>query len=517
MKSKILIALFCVLLWPVCAFALGLDSIVEHSPLITMGVAMAFTPVAFVMPKQNASLKTLVDARKKLLDEEQYILDNPEETRGEGDDAVTNLSKEQRSRLDTLKSDLTQLDDLIASAERRADARKQQIELERRSQQPERPRIVPDMRSGFSDGEHRDMNGFSLGRVVQLLSEGRSLEQLDGIEGEMAIEGRKEAIESGIEVRGRSVMISGNALMSAERRDMTATGGTNLNQGGNTIATGKMPLLDSLMNRLVFSELGATVLTGLVGNFDAPRLVDGTSPSGKAENAAADEYSPTTTQVSFSPNRLPTYVQVSNQLLMQSNDRALTTILEQNLRRKLATLMEIAFINGSGTNAAEGILQTSGIGSVTTIVGSAAPTALSLAEVIALETEVAVDNADIGQLSYLMAARLKGKLKGTAKVASSDSKTLIDDANPDMLNGYGYAVSNGVPTNLTSGSTSNLTALIFGNFMDYYIAQWSGIELLVDPYSSSKNGLTDVNAAVYYDGHCVRPQSFAACSDAVYS
>jgi len=456
------------------------------------------------------TLKELIEARKALLGKIDAILDNPEARDAEGNE-TGELTDEQSQTLNTHKDELRKLDEKIEAIQEHEENRRKQARLEDEARQVVTPRYTG-VQDRLSRSEQRDVNRFSLGRTIRMLAQGRDPETIDGVEGEMVQEGRHEAIASGIEVKARSVMISGKAVSNPELRDLTATGGTSLNQGGMTIQTGKMGLLDSLMNALVFRSLGATVMDGLVGNFDQPRIVDGSDPSGKAENAQADEYSPTTAQVSFSPNRLPTVVEVSHQLLIQSNERALESFLQNHLIRKLSTLMEAAFINGSGTNAAEGILQTSGIGSVA---GGAAGGAPTWQDIIDLEREVAVDNALLGSLNYLTNSKVVAKLKGTAKFSSTDSYTILDDRAGNQLNGYPYAVTNAVPSNLTKASGTALSAIIFGNFVDYTIAQWSGIEFLVNPYSKDDYGLTRVNAAVYYDGHVIRPQSFAAMQDAI--
>jgi HK97 family phage major capsid protein len=328
----------------------------------------------------------------------------------------------------------------------------------------------------------------------------------------MAMDGISEAKASGIEIRGRGVMVSGKALQSAQSRDLSATGGTDGNKGGMTIPTQKLGLLDSLMHGNPIAQLGGTVLTNLVGNFDLPRIIDGADPAKKTENAQADEYDPTVDQVSFAPNRLPTVIEVSTQLMIQGNESALMAFLQNHLRRKLAQLMGKAFINGNGVNEAEGILQTSGIGAV---VGGANGLAPAWTHIVGLETAVANDDALEGNLSYLTNSKVVGKLKVTPKVSGTDSRMILEDRENATLNNHNWLSSNAVPSNLTKGSGTSLSAMIFGNFIDYYQAQWSGIEFLVNPYSKDDQGLVRINASIFYDGHVVRPESFAAMADII--
>jgi len=372
----------------------------------------------------------------------------------------------------------------------------------------------------YSEQEKRDLSRFSLTNLVAQLSE-RGAAGLEGIELEMTQEGLREARASGIAPRG--VMVSAKALrfgaIGREARDMTATGTTSTagDQGGMVVQTNKLGLLDHLFNRNVLVQAGATVLTGLTGNIELPRIVVGTEPAKKAENAQADEYTATMAKLALQPRRLPTVIEVSNQLLKQGNV-SVDAFLQSHLDRLLRQVMEKALIHGGGTNEPTGILGTSGIGAI--YAGAAAAdntnadgSGLVWSDIVNLEKEVAIDNADLGSLGYLTNATQIGKAKKTVRVSSTDSMFIIDDRFGRQVNGYNYFVSNNVSSALTKGSGTGLSAWIFGNFADLVIAQWGGIEFLVNPYSKDDYGLTRINAAVYYDGGVVRPVSFAAGDD----
>ncbi len=406
-----------------------------------------------------------------------------------------------------------------ALRQEQADRRREQAALENRVQDfrgrhgrdPHDGEVVtPQYRQKIDWKRDSEEPDFSLARLIRSLTspEGRPT----GAEAEWAQEGRREATASGIFTRAGSVLIPDRAF---ERRDLTATGGTGLNQGGQTVQTQKTRLLDSLFSDPAVARAGATVMSDLVGNLDVPRIIPGTDPSGKTENAQADEYNPTTEQVSFSPNRLPTYVDLSNQLLIQSRDRDLEGIIRRHLRRTLGAIMDKAFLNGSGTNAAEGILQTSGIGNVV-----AGPGAVTWEDIVNLAREVGEDDADTDESgAFITNHQIAALLRRTPKISSTDSKMILEPG-PDgieRLMGRRVLISSNVPSDLASGSYSNLSAMIFGNFTDYMVGYWSGIEFLVNPYSKDTEGITRVNASVYYDGHVVRPQSFAAILDAVTS
>ena len=456
--------------------------------------------------KRGATLSELTETRSNKIAALDALLEKDE------------LSAEERKQHDDLDKEIDQLDQRIKLLQK-AEARKaEQEELEKRERRIVTPRILADpARSGHSRSEQRDLSRFSVGRAIRGLAEmalgDRST--LDGIEAEMAQEGASEARSAGISVDNGAVMISGKAVTS-EQRDMTATLGTNLNQGGMVVQTNVGTLLDALFNALQIRRLGATVYSGLVGNLDIPRLVAGANVSGKAETGTASEVSPTTSELSLSPKRLPTYVDVSDQLLIQGQDANLEMMLRTHLINYLSAIMESNFVNGSGTNAATGILNTTGIGAV---VGGAQGAAPDWTDIVKLVEEVDIDNALMGSLAYLTNPKVVSKLKRTP-LATDGSGNAVDSAyilpqnSGGLLNEYRLASTNAVPSNLTKGSTTGCSAIIFGNFADYVIAQWSGIQLKVDPYTQANTGKTRIHAAVFYDGGVQRPVSFAAMKDA---
>lgn len=369
----------------------------------------------------------------------------------------------------------------------------------------------------LTPAEKRDVERFSLSRLIALRA---ASQPLDGAEAEFVAHGAREAREAGVSPQG--LMIPSVVLRNTERRDLTATGttSTTLDQGGMTIATEKGTLQEALFERLVLAQAGATVLTNLVGNIDLPRIVKGTEPSEKAENAQATEYTPTTAMLSLTPNRLPTVMEVSAQLMRQSGNRSLDAFLQNHLASLLRVRMEKKAIHGDGNNNTPvGILATTGIGAVyaggaaadNTNATGAAPV---WADIVNLEKEVAIDDADVGALHYLSNPAVRGKLKQTAKLSSTDSMMILDDRAGGLLNGYAPLWTNCVSRTLAKGGSGNvLSAIIFGNFRDLVLATWGGIDLLINPYSKDDYGLIRINAAVFYSAGVVRPESFAAGDD----
>lgn len=410
--------------------------------------------------------------------------------------AKRELTGEERSKITALQND--------------CDGLTEQIQIEARQ-------LALESQQGpkLTETEKRDVARFDFSKLLNHMhrsARGVSMQALDGVEAEMLQEGEREARASEISTGG---IVLPRILVRSEKRDMTATGTTSVtgDQGGMTVATNKAGLLDDFFNASVIRSAGATVIEGLVGKFDVPRLVAGTAGAGKAENGASDEVTHTTAMLSMIPKRLPSYIDISEQLLKQSSS-AIETILRRALTAQMTATQEAAFFHGTGTNEAAGIAGTSGIGSVAGGTNGLAP---ALIHLTGLEEKVDAQNALLGNLHYISNGQIRKKLKETPVVTSTDSRMLLSDAKGAALNGYDPLWTNAVSRTLTKGtSTSVCSAIFFGNFADYYVGYWSGISLeLVRDKTNAIGGLYTLVASTYYDGGVVRPKSFAAMLDAL--
>jgi HK97 family phage major capsid protein len=119
----------------------------------------------------------------------------------------------------------------------------------------------------------------------------------------------------------------------------------------------------------------------------------------------------------------------------------------------------------------------------------------TFAEVVALESDVATANALLGSPVYLMNAAMRGNLKVRAKDAGSG--LFVMDG--ELVNGYRAVMSNQV----ASGD------LWFGNFADLVIGYFSGLDLMVDPYTHSTSGTVRVVAMQDVDIAVRQPASFS--------
>jgi Phage capsid family./Caudovirus prohead protease. len=300
--------------------------------------------------------------------------------------------------------------------------------------------------------------------------------------------------------QSRGIYVPGEVL----RRDLTVGTAT---AGGHTVAIDLKAdsFIDLLRHRLLLPGMGATLLTDLVGNVAIPRQTGGATAYWVAESGSPTESQQAFDQVTLSPKTVGAFTDISRKLLLQSS-ADVENFVQGDLAKVLALAIQQAAISGSGTAPEpRGILNTTGIGTL----GGTNGDTLNHASIVGLETEVAVDNADIGTLAYLTNARARGKAKVTY-IDGSGTGIPVWGGGSTPLNGYRAEVTNAVPSNLTQGSGTDLSAIIFGNWADLLIGLWGGLDLMVDPYTGSTSGTVRIVALQDVDVAVRHPESFAA-------
>jgi HK97 family phage major capsid protein/HK97 family phage prohead protease len=361
---------------------------------------------------------------------------------------------------------------------------------------------------GLSDKEVRQ---FSFVRAIRALSnpQDRRSQEEAAFEFEAS---RAAAAKEGRDSRG--IMIPTDVMY----RDLTTSTASGTSKAGNTVATDLLAerFIDVLRNRMVLNTLGAQFLTGLQGNVAIPRKTAAADTYWVGENTAPTESTnkPAFDQVTMSPKTLAAYVDYSRRLMLQSS-LDVEAMVRNDLASSIAVAMDGAAIAGSGTNRPTGVLNTSGIGSVTLGTNGGAPT---WQMVVDLVKEVELDNALTGAAAFLTNGQVKARLASLPRQGSGVEGNFI--LGPDIANLYGFpiVVSQQVPANLSKGNqTAKLGAMIFGVWSDLLIGQWSGIDLMADPYTGSNAGTVRIVAFHDCDFAVRHPESFAECNEITLS
>lgn len=299
---------------------------------------------------------------------------------------------------------------------------------------------------------------------------------------------------NGTEARG--LMIPTDVLRTWSKRDLNTTDDSALiaqdYRGGDFI--------DVLRNASSVMQAGSTMLSGLKGNVTIPKKTAASSAGWiSSEGGAASESEFTDGSVTMTPRTLGAFTDLTRLMMMQSS-LDIEALVRDDLSRAIALAIDLGALQGSGSSGQPtGIKNVSGVNKPTSF-AAANPT---FAEVVALETAVAEDNALLGNLAYILPASMYGALKTTAK-ASGQGLFVVEQPG-NTINGYRGIVSNQV----TSGD------LFFGNFADLLIGMYGGLDILVDPYTASSSGNVRIRALQTVDVAVRNAVSFAYNNDGV--
>ena len=412
-----------------------------------------------------------------------------------------------------LKKDLVQ--QWIANGVDLQSARSQVLDLIQ-SQSAQKDQVAPLNPLGLSN---REKESYSIARALHnrlQLMEGKAPAQGLELEVHRAIEAKLGRPTEGIYVPARDLNWGLNTRGYYGQRDTMQTGQDTL--GGNLVDTElrSSEFIDALRNRAMISRLGARMLSGLQGNLDIPRQSGVTTTYWVAEGGTITESNLTIDLISMRPRDLTCLTSVTRRMLMQGS-LDVEALIRFDMLQQMALGIDLAAISGTGiSNQPLGILNYPGVNSVAIGANGGAP---AWSHLVQLETEIAVDNADDGTCYYLTNARTRGKLKTTAKVTGQDVFLWTDsptEKGMGMVNGYGAAVSNQVPSNGTKGSGSSLSSIIFGDFSQLLIGEWGVLEIMPNPYGQGyPSGSVQIRTMVTVDVVPRRPQYFAVITDVV--
>lgn len=350
----------------------------------------------------------------------------------------------------------------------------------------------------LSPEQKKELKRFSLNKFLREAAAGKGL---TGFEAEMNQEAEKEMRAAGQTLSGVGIPTVLLGVRTFDNNNITTA-----TEGAEFAAITEWSYIEALRNAMLGARLGVRYIPGMQGN---ARIVKGggMTASWLAEEAAASKVKENFSTIDMTPHRLQVLGGYTYDLLKQSA-LPVEQILWDELIRAHAQALDDAIFNGSGTSGQPlGILANTGIGSVA---GSGANgTAINWANIVALESTVGAANGLFGRLAYVTNSKVAGSMKATAKESGYPSYLMEDG----RTNGFAVEVTNAIPSNLTKGTGTGLSAMIFGNFEEVLVPQWGGLDLIVDPFSSKAKGVVEVTAIAYHDVCVRRPACFAAIKD----
>lgn len=316
----------------------------------------------------------------------------------------------------------------------------------------------------------RSMEKFSLLKAINDVANNR---QLDERSQELVNDGISEMRKAGLSYSGQIV------LPVEERSTVQATVAT---AGQEIVAEDKLNILEPLRANLVMVKAGANYMTGLVGNISIPAY-SGSNVGWAGEIATASDGAGTFSEVNLEPKRITAYLDVSKQFLLQDSVSA-EALLRNDIVKAISNKLEATILG----DAAGSTTQPKGIfNGVDEIEDTSYATMVGLIQTL--------EEANVsGEFKYIVSPAIKASLKTTSK--DSGSGLFVMEGNE----------VDGIPVL----STSACKGIVVGNFDDYVIGQWGGIDLTIDPYTQAANGKVRLVVNAYFDAKPRRAEAFVA-------
>lgn len=263
-----------------------------------------------------------------------------------------------------------------------------------------------------------------------------------------------------------------------QKRDLTVA-----NTGGYLVSNENQPgsFIELLRANTVVGRAGARMLSGLKGNIEIPKQSGAsTAYLVGSESTEITESNLTIGQLSLSPKTVGAYSEVSRLLQMQS-DPSVDMLIMEDLAKQIALKIDYLALAGNGAGGPVGIINTSGIGSVT-------GTSFTYAAAIEFQTDVATGNALVPGCAYITTPAKAGILKGKQRFSSTDTPIWQGNVLEGEIEGFRALTT----TQISDG-------MIFGDFSQLIMAEWGILELAVDPTANFKAGISGIRAFQSFD------------------
>jgi HK97 family phage major capsid protein len=241
-------------------------------------------------------------------------------------------------------------------------------------------------------------------------------------------------------------------------RDLTkATAGA----GGYLVSAEVAEAVDILRPWSVTARAGVMVETGLVGDLAIPRVTAKTTPEWLADEASeATPSQPTLAQIVLTPKLATSQVTFSRQLAKQANAEA---FVRRELMRTVGTAVDVAVLNGSGTNGQPtGLLVAAGV-------QTQSGASLNHAGTTAMKQKCASANVNDQRIVFLSTPAIRELLENRLRTGNGSRYVWDDEKVADRP----AFVSTDVPA----------ATMVAGDFGNIYVGIWGEAFVLeINPY-----------------------------------
>ncbi len=325
---------------------------------------------------------------------------------------------------------------------------------------------------------------------------------LEGLEAEMAQEGRSEMNAAGASAKG-NITIPSFLMREARANETYSVDDSNgQNQGNKVRGIDHAPMVEGLRADSVLERMGATVIQA-TGNLVLPSLPN-QDASQVNEMASVSNIDGDFGSVTLDPKRFSMRMDLTRQMLNQS-DPALDAVIARDMSVALGNELDKYVIN---TN----LFASTNITDATAASGTSYG-ATSYADLTAHEGAF-LSNDPAGQnLALLMDPTMAAYLKG---VSQSDGGAILNVGN--QILGYNVFSSTNVSAQTVvadtycsgitdADDTISIRPIYFLDPSDLFIARFGGLDVTVDSFTLAHQGTIRLIANMYANGNARRAGS----------
>ena len=310
--------------------------------------------------------------------------------------------------------------------------------------------------------EKRIIKDFSFGKAVRAAFGGK----LEGVEAEMAQEGEREMNAIGRSSNG--VVIPSMVL---NRAVITENGTTGIEQ---------QSFVDAVYANTILGDLGVTQVSSSTDQ--RIPILGAVSTQWETEVSDAIDGGTASSKKDLAPKRLAAYVDYSKQAAMQANG-SLESALRNSIAQAVGAKVEYALFTDDSANGAYAYL-----GAGKTPVTNADITDL----LMGLVEEVQSNNHNRGNLGFAISNDLFTEMYTAAQV-SGVNPLIINE----MVMGVMAKFSNQI-ADITN------PAVYYGDWSKVQVAQFGGVEILMDPYTQAIKGTNRLILNSYWDAALIQ-------------
>ena len=357
---------------------------------------------------------------------------------------------------------------------------------------------------------------FNLLRALNCAAHGRNL---DGPEAEMLQEAQKESASMGLAMRGNIALPQSYLqLRNTYGNDTTAGPDTAVTTTGLEAAA----VREALRPNAVIQEVGATQLTGFVGDIKLPTLPNDAA-STPNEGVAATAFDNAMTSVTLTPQRYAAQITVTKEALNQATGNMQQVIARDFGNAIGAQIDRVAFKNmidqggtlSAGTLAISATAGNSRAQSEATIVlcteGSSDDDIAVLSATDVANVWATITGNGTSQGAFVMHPKTAGALFNTNTTGAGGAPVLANN----QIYGYNVVMTGTMPRlNLNAakanqfinggadadiGNSGDIGGLLYGDFSNVFWATWGPLSLTVDPFTGLSGGTVKIVADQFFD------------------